>query len=280
MTNYKFKVGDRVKTTRTWPGQAEPPVKGSVGTVVEVGQYKDWPYQVEFDAYPRSKQHAWLFKEDELAFAPPMPKPVIIEGDRVIVKKSGAIGKVLEVRRIDPIPNAMVTKMGGTWKEAHPYPLDELELFVEQPEPHFEVGDRVKTVYGLEGTIAKYIEGASFPYAVAIPESTMHYHYSEAELVGLPPLPSLPDVDPMDLVYLIEEATEVAQAAAKCLRFGWGDDYSGKPNSEALAAEIGDFMAVVNRLNIPQDMLLSAMDAKTEKLKKYGVEKFGRGMLS
>lgn len=54
------------------------------------------------------------------------------------------------------------------------------------------------------------------------------------------------------LINLIEEASEVSQIAAKCLRFGIHNYNPNDPeqteNSELLAKEIGNFMHIVDRL--------------------------------
>lgn len=69
------------------------------------------------------------------------------------------------------------------------------------------------------------------------------------------------------LVILMEESSEVAQAASKCLRFNADSDY------ERLEEEIGDFMCLYEWL-VERDIIDSAKVAmrvpvKKEKLKKW-----------
>jgi NTP pyrophosphatase (non-canonical NTP hydrolase) len=53
------------------------------------------------------------------------------------------------------------------------------------------------------------------------------------------------------LAVLMEEAGEVVQSAAKCYRFGWSRDEPGYGiNHEVLAKEIGDFLGIVDALDL------------------------------
>lgn len=65
------------------------------------------------------------------------------------------------------------------------------------------------------------------------------------------------------LVLLIEECSEVVQAATKCLRFGYDRD---QPNygvaSEVLAKEIGDLIGVVDALPLDWAIITEYRRAK------------------
>lgn len=69
------------------------------------------------------------------------------------------------------------------------------------------------------------------------------------------------------LVILMEESSEVAQAASKCIRFGEDKDY------ERLEEEIGDFMCLyewlVERELIDPAKVAMRVPVKKEKLKKW-----------
>lgn len=81
-------------------------------------------------------------------------------------------------------------------------------------------------------------------------------------------------IDNDDLILLIEECSEVIQAATKIIRFGAENYYQdGKRNDEELVQEIGDVFAVVERMNVPQNTLAAAIDRKRAKLKIYAKEK-------
>lgn len=83
------------------------------------------------------------------------------------------------------------------------------------------------------------------------------------------------------LILLIEECSEVIQAATKCLRFGWDVDHGvGYGNNrDALAKEIGEVTAVRDALELdcgpctkPFMMGWSHKIARAEKAKaQYGV---------
>jgi len=87
------------------------------------------------------------------------------------------------------------------------------------------------------------------------------------------------------LVMLGEELAEVAQEAAKCLRFGPNNVYTtiGISNSERLRAEFNDLLATVEMLQaegvLPEEMRdeehVNAKKAKFEKHLKYS-ESLGR----
>lgn len=48
---------------------------------------------------------------------------------------------------------------------------------------------------------------------------------------------------------LAEEATEVAQMALKCQKFGLSDEFEGKVNSERLRGELDDLNAILELLS-------------------------------
>jgi NTP pyrophosphatase (non-canonical NTP hydrolase) len=80
------------------------------------------------------------------------------------------------------------------------------------------------------------------------------------------------------LVLLMEECAEVAQAASKCLRFGYdtkGPDHYGI-NRKVLASEIGDLLGVVDALpDIEQYLVTTGRNRKMRKAEeakaKFGV---------
>lgn len=51
------------------------------------------------------------------------------------------------------------------------------------------------------------------------------------------------------ILILIEEATEVAQAASKVLRFGPNDSHDGRTNAERLKIEFNDLLAIIIMIN-------------------------------
>ena len=58
------------------------------------------------------------------------------------------------------------------------------------------------------------------------------------------------------LVLLTEEAGEVIQAATKCIRFTWDEDWPGYGvNHEVLAKEVGDLLGVVDALGLDKDII-------------------------
>ncbi len=72
------------------------------------------------------------------------------------------------------------------------------------------------------------------------------------------------------LLYCIaEEAGEVAQAAAKALRFGMEDEHEGKTCAERLLNEIHDLVAVYALLAPDATFDEEAIQAKQEKVLKY-----------
>lgn len=83
------------------------------------------------------------------------------------------------------------------------------------------------------------------------------------------------------LILLIEECSEVIQAATKCLRFGWDVDHKvgyGQ-NNEVLAKEMGELTAVRDALGLDDGMLvghfMQGWNGKIERAEeakfKYGV---------
>lgn len=82
------------------------------------------------------------------------------------------------------------------------------------------------------------------------------------------------------LVLLIEECGEVIQAATKCLRFGFDADHGigyGR-NDYKLAEEVGDLVAVIDKLQLDpfvMDRTFKAKIAKAEAAK----ERFGASRL-
>jgi len=70
------------------------------------------------------------------------------------------------------------------------------------------------------------------------------------------------------LIVLIEEAGEVIQAATKCLRFTWDENYpSYGINHEILAAEIGDLIGIVKSLPLNISIIEQHSASKLEKVK-------------
>lgn len=70
-----------------------------------------------------------------------------------------------------------------------------------------------------------------------------------------------------NLVLIIEECAEVIQAITKIQRFGIDSTWNGISNYEQLVSEIGDLLAVIDLLNLPQDMIDVAKTKKIDKLK-------------
>ena len=72
---------------------------------------------------------------------------------------------------------------------------------------------------------------------------------------------------------LVEECAEVAQAASKCARFGYGGVYpaGAKQNSVHLQTEVGDLLALVDILVkqgvLDRNAINDAKNAKLQKLK-------------
>lgn len=69
------------------------------------------------------------------------------------------------------------------------------------------------------------------------------------------------------LTVLMEEAAEVIQAAAKCQRFGydWNEPGYGI-NSEYLAKEVGDLLAVINALKLPNHIIAESQKTKIKRV--------------
>jgi hypothetical protein len=81
------------------------------------------------------------------------------------------------------------------------------------------------------------------------------------------------------LINLIEEAAEVSQIAAKCIRFGM-DSYDPTQklrvyNDELLALEIGNFKHIVQRLIeteiINEEIITEGREKKKSRLEKYAL---------
>jgi NTP pyrophosphatase (non-canonical NTP hydrolase) len=71
------------------------------------------------------------------------------------------------------------------------------------------------------------------------------------------------------LVVLIEECGEVIQAATKCLRFGWDRDHPDYGvNHEVLAREVGDLIAMIDSLNLREDLIEAHRARKLEKAER------------
>jgi NTP pyrophosphatase (non-canonical NTP hydrolase) len=72
------------------------------------------------------------------------------------------------------------------------------------------------------------------------------------------------------LIVLMEECAEVIQAASKCVRFTWEEDYPGYGvNHEVLAREVGDLLGIIESLPLDQNLInlhKSTKMAKVEKL--------------
>ena len=77
------------------------------------------------------------------------------------------------------------------------------------------------------------------------------------------------------MAVLQEECAEVIQAVSKINRFGLDAEWQGITNKQALVIEIGDVLALIGVLldetdiNISDDDLQKAIDAKYEKLKIF-----------
>lgn len=74
---------------------------------------------------------------------------------------------------------------------------------------------------------------------------------------------------------LTEECAEVIQAVSKVYRFGLDNSWNGVTNKQALITEIGDVLALIDILiketdiNISEEDILDAIEAKREKLKIF-----------
>jgi NTP pyrophosphatase (non-canonical NTP hydrolase) len=77
------------------------------------------------------------------------------------------------------------------------------------------------------------------------------------------------------MAILQEECAEVVQAVSKVYRFGLDNSWNGVTNKQALITEIGDVLALIDILvketdiNISEDDILNAIEAKREKLKIF-----------
>lgn len=77
------------------------------------------------------------------------------------------------------------------------------------------------------------------------------------------------------MAILQEECAEVVQAVSKVYRFGLDNSWNGITNKQALITEIGDVLALINILinetdiNISEDEIVNAVQAKREKLKIF-----------
>lgn len=69
------------------------------------------------------------------------------------------------------------------------------------------------------------------------------------------------------LTVLMEEAAEVIQAAAKCQRFGydWNEPGYGI-NSEYLAKEVGDLLAIIHALKLPEEIIMESRVTKIQRV--------------
>jgi len=86
--------------------------------------------------------------------------------------------------------------------------------------------------------------------------------------------PQPPQLNEEYLDLIIEESAEVIQAITKIKRFGAHDHhhtyYNGLPNWRVLAIEIGDLLACIKLLGIPEDMINTAIGNKLTKLETFG----------
>lgn len=77
------------------------------------------------------------------------------------------------------------------------------------------------------------------------------------------------------MAILQEECAEVVQAVSKVYRFGLDNAWNGVTNKQALITEIGDVLALIDILiketdiNISEEDILDAIEAKREKLKIF-----------
>jgi len=75
------------------------------------------------------------------------------------------------------------------------------------------------------------------------------------------------------LTVLMEECSEVIQAAAKCQRYGWDSKYEGSTARENLEKELGDLQCMIDLLQQHDVVSYTTMDEqahrKYEKLKKW-----------
>ena len=67
------------------------------------------------------------------------------------------------------------------------------------------------------------------------------------------------------LTVLMEECSEVIQAAAKCQRYGWDSEYEGSTARENLEKELGDLQCVVDLLHEHDVVSYTTMDEQAER---------------
>ena len=71
------------------------------------------------------------------------------------------------------------------------------------------------------------------------------------------------------LIVLMEECAEVIQAASKCVRFTWEEDYPGYGvNHEVLAREVGDLLGIIESLPLDQNLINLHKSTKMTKVEK------------
>ena len=78
------------------------------------------------------------------------------------------------------------------------------------------------------------------------------------------------------LILLIEEASEVIQAATKILRFGWDNKHPLHPqdrmdNESELIQEVADFNVICNLLEFDDTSMQEAVSYKKERLVNLGI---------
>lgn len=75
------------------------------------------------------------------------------------------------------------------------------------------------------------------------------------------------------LVILQEEAAEVTQCVAKCIRFGMNSIHHDKSNQSRLEEELGDFLAILKLISEETDLdynhIFECVDLKLIKVEKY-----------
>ena len=75
------------------------------------------------------------------------------------------------------------------------------------------------------------------------------------------------------LIIIQEEAAEVSQVAAKCLRFGVGSVYNGESNRERLQQEFGDLIAMFQLLSEETHFDMDSVE-RASRMKLLKVEKY------
>lgn len=77
------------------------------------------------------------------------------------------------------------------------------------------------------------------------------------------------------LTNLAEECAEVQQMVSKIIRFGWDshhpEDPERTPNIVRLAREVGNILAVIDIMDLPEDEILIGVGMKRDGLKKHGL---------